>query len=104
MTQRDELHERLLHDLTTLKLLRIAETYREILDEAGRNNTSILEVLNTLFAEEATARAERALQRRIRQARLPKCKTLEDYDFTYPKRIPKQKILRLFDCQFVEQN
>ena len=104
MTQRDELHERLLRDLTTLKLLRIAETYREILDEAGRNNTSILEVLNTLFAEEATVRAERALQRRIRQARLPQCKTLEDYDFTYPKRIPKQKILRLFDCQFVEQN
>jgi len=78
MTQRDELHERLLRDLTTLKLLRIAETYREILDEAGRNNTSILEVLNTLFAEEATVRAERALQRRIRQARLPQCKTLED--------------------------
>jgi len=29
---------------------------------------------------------------------------LEDYDFTFPKRIPKQKILRFFDCQFFEQN
>ncbi|MEO2047043.1 MAG: IS21-like element helper ATPase IstB [Pirellulales bacterium] len=103
MNQRDELHERLLEDLTTLKLSRIAEIYRETLDESTRKNASILEVLSTLFAEEAIARAERTLQRRIRQARLPKCKTLEDYDFTFPKRIPKQKILRLFDCQFVEK-
>ena len=64
---------------------------------------SNLEVLSTLFAEEAIARAERTLQRRIRQARLPKCKTLEEYDFTYPKRIPKQKILRLFDGQFLSK-
>jgi DNA replication protein DnaC len=103
MNQRDQLHERLLEDLTTLKLSRIAEIYRETLDESARKNVSILEVLSTLFAEEAIARAERTLQRRIRQARLPKCKTLEDYDFTFPKRIPKQKILRLFDCQFVEK-
>jgi DNA replication protein DnaC len=104
MTNRDDLHEKLMRDLATLKLSRIAEIYRETLDEAARKNTSILEVLSTLFAEEAIARTERALQRRIRQARLPKRKTLEDYDFTFPKRIPKQKILRLFDCQFVEQN
>ena len=104
MNQRDELHERLLEDLTALKLSRIAEIYRETLDESARKNVSTLEVLSTLFAEEAVARAERTLQRRIRQARLPKCKTLEEYDFTFPKRIPKQKILRLFDCQFVEKN
>lgn len=104
MNQRDELHKRLLEDLTALKLSRIAEIYRETLDESARKNVSTLEVLSTLFAEEAVARAERTLQRRIRQARLPKCKTLEEYDFTFPKRIPKQKILRLFDCQFVEKN
>jgi DNA replication protein DnaC len=101
MSQPDELHKRLLVDLSTLKLSRIAEIYRETLDEAARKNVSNLEVLSTLVAEEAIARAERTLQRRIRQARLPKCKTLEEYDFTYPKRIPKQKILRLFDCQFL---
>ena len=35
-------------------------------------------------------------------ARLPVMKTLTDYDFTFPKKAPKQKILRLFDCQFIE--
>jgi len=104
MTKRDEMHEKLMRDLATLKLSRIAEIYREVLDEAARKNSSMLEVLNTLITEEATARRERALQRRIRQARLPKRKTLQEYDFLFPKRLPKQKILRLFDCQFIEQH
>ena len=104
MTKRDDRHEKLMRDLATLKLSRIAEIYREVLDQAARKNSSTLEVLSTLIAEEAIARSERALGRRIRQARLPKCKTLEEYDFNFPKRMPKQKILRLFDCQFIEQH
>ncbi len=104
MTKRDEAHEKLMRDLATLRLSRIAEIYREVLDQAARKNSSTLEVLSTLIAEEAIARSQRALGRRIRQARLPKCKTLEEYDFNFPKRMPKQKILRLFDCQFIEQH
>jgi DNA replication protein DnaC len=98
------LHELLLQDLAELKLEQIAETYREVFDEASRQNTSMLQVLATLIAAEVTKRRERALQRRIRQAKLPPRKTLEGYDFTFPKRIPKQKILRLFDCEFVPQH
>ncbi len=98
------LHELLLQDLAELKLTQIAETYREVLDEASRQNTSMLQVLATLIAAEVTERRGRALERRIRQAKLPPRKTLEGYDFTFPKRIPKQKILRLFDCEFVPQH
>jgi DNA replication protein DnaC len=98
------LHELLLADLAELKLTHIAETYREVLDEASRQNTSMLQVLATLVASEVTAKRERALQRRIRQAKLPPRKTLEDYNFTHPKKISKQKILRLFDCEFVLQH
>ena len=53
---------------------------------------------------EVTSRRQRALQRRIIQARLTKVKTLAEYKFDFPKRIPKQKIVRLFDCQFIEQH
>jgi len=98
------LHELLLQDLAELKLNQIAETYREVLDDAARKNTSMLEVLASLIASEITARRQRALDRRIRQAKLPPRKTLEEYDFTFPKRIPKAKVLRLFDCEFVAQH
>jgi DNA replication protein DnaC len=75
-------------DLTELRLLEIAKCYREVLDEAARKGSSLLEVLVTLIATERTVRQQRALERRLRQARLAKQKTLADYDFTFPKRVP----------------
>jgi DNA replication protein DnaC len=104
MTKPSDDHEQLLRDLQILKLTRIAEIYREVLNDASRKNNSILEILKTLVTEEVIARSERALLRRIRQARLPKKKTIQEYKFDFPKRIPKQRILRLFDCQFVEEH
>jgi len=98
------LHKALERDLAALRLTRIAETYQEILKTAARKGSSMLEVLALLVAEEAVALRERALQRRIRRAKLPKWKTLEEYDFSFPKRVPKQAILRLFDCDFVERH
>src|SRR5207247_2461539 len=72
--------------------------------EAARKGSSMLEVLTTLIGLEQTVRQQRALQRRLGQARLPKPKTLAEYDFQFPKRIPKAAILRWFDCDFIEQH
>lgn len=105
MTSRDlRLHELLLQDLAELRLTQIAAAYRELLDEAARKNTSMLEVLAGLMASEVSHRRQRALERRMLLAKLPPRKTLEDYKFDFPKRIPKQRILRLFDCEFVSQH
>jgi DNA replication protein DnaC len=38
------------------------------------------------------------------EARLPKLKTVAEYDFSFPKRIPKAAILRLFDCDFIARH
>jgi DNA replication protein DnaC len=104
MARRDDnLQARLDRDLAELKLAEIAKSYREVLDEAARKGNSMLEVLATLIGLEQAARGQRALQRRLRQARLPKPKTVTEYDFNFPKRIPKAAILRLFDCDFIEQ-
>jgi DNA replication protein DnaC len=105
MARRDDnLQARLERDLAELKLAEIAKGYREILDEAARKGTSMLEILATLFGLELAAREQRALQRRLREARLPKQKTLAEYNFNFPKRVPKAAILRLFDCDFIPQH
>jgi DNA replication protein DnaC len=102
MARRDDnLQARLERDLAELKLPEIAKGYREVLDEAARKGSSMLEVLATLFGMEQAARQQRALQRRLREARLPKPKAVTEYDFNFPKRIPKAVILRLFDCDFI---
>ena len=105
MARRDDnIQARLDRDLAELKLPEIAKSYREVLDEAARKGTSMLEVLATLIGLEQTARQQRALERRLREARLPKRKTLAEYDFNFPKRIPKAAILRLFDCDFIQRH
>ena len=105
MARRDEnIPARLERDLAELKLPEIAKNYREVLDEAARKGSSMLEVLATLIGMEQTARQQRALQRRLLEARLPKQKTVAEYDFTFPKRIPKAAILRLFDCDFITRH
>jgi DNA replication protein DnaC len=105
MARRDDnLQARLDRDLAELKLAEIAYGYREVLDEAARKGSSMLEVLATLFGLELAAREQRALQRRLRLARLPKPKTVTEYDFNFPKRISKAAILRLFDCDFIAEH
>ena len=105
MARRDDnLQARIDRDLAELKLPEIAKSYREVLDQAARNGSSFLEVLATLIGLERVAREQRALEGRLRKARLPKQKTLAEYDFTFPKRIPKAAIVRLFDCDFIERH
>jgi DNA replication protein DnaC len=102
MARRDDnLQTQLDRDLAELKLPEIAKGYREVLDEAARKGSSMLEVLAALIGMEQAARQQRALQRRLREARLPKQKTLTEYNFNFPKRSPKSVILRLFDCDFI---
>jgi DNA replication protein DnaC len=96
-------HDKLSDLLTDLKMTYIAEHYRETLDEASRKNTSVLDVLLELMNGQVSERLSRALARRVRDAHLPKAKALAEYDFDFPKRIAKQKVLRLFDCQFIDQ-
>jgi len=75
-----------------------------VLDEAARKGSSFVEVLAILIGLERTAREQRALDRRLCKARLPKQKSLAEYDFQFPKRIPKAAIVRLFDCEFIERH
>ena len=84
-------HELLQQHLVELSLTQIATDYRETLDEGARLNSSMLEVFSSLVSSEIAARRQRALQRRILQAKLPKLKTLAEYQFDFPKKIQKQK-------------
>src|SRR5271167_5055924 len=100
----NQLSTQLERDLTELRLPEIARCYRDVLDDAARKGSSMLQVLATLVGMEQTVRQQRALERRLRHARLPKQKTLADYKFDFPKRVPKAAILRLFDCDFIDRH
>ena len=88
---RKKLHEQLRKDLKQLKLTSVLEQYPDLLDEAARKNTSMLEVLGLLIGSEAAARSERAMQRRIAQARLPRRKTWKTTSSSSPRRFRNQR-------------
>ncbi len=91
MARRDDsLQARLERDLAELKLLEIAKSYREVLDEAARKGSSILEVLATLIGLEQTARRQRALERRLARRGSPSRRPWPSINSTSPSEFPKR--------------
>jgi DNA replication protein DnaC len=96
-----DLHARLQENLDYLSLTRIAETYRDHVAQAAKSNQSHLDFLDALLADEAATRFDRRVSRRIARARFPVEKGLEGFDWTHPKKIDRQRILALFDLDFL---
>ena len=84
-------HDQLYQDLIDLKLNHIAEHYREVLDDAARKNSPMLDVLIQLVSCQLAARRDSALARRVRAAHLPTMKTLAEYDFTFQNELPNKR-------------
>lgn len=100
-TKKTQVHEQLSADLKKLRLCYLAEHFQEVIDGEVGKRLSFLEAFANVIAQEASHHEERALLRRIRSARLPREKRIENYDFNFPKRIARQKLLRYFDLDFV---
>ncbi len=96
-------HARLLENLEYLTLTRLAKTYRDHLANAAKGNQSHLDFLDAVLADEAAARFDRRVDRRIARARFPVEKTLEGFDWTHPSKVDRQRALALFDLDFIEK-
>jgi len=78
------------------------KNYKQLLDIAGKENLSHEEFLLRLLSDESSAKFERQAANRIAKAKFPSVKTIEEFDFTYPTKIPKQKILHAAGLSFLE--
>ena len=76
-------------DLADLKLLEIAKHYREVLDDAARKGSSMLEVLATLIGMEQTVRQQRALERRCGRPGSPSRRPWPTTTSTSPNAFPR---------------
>ena len=95
-------------DLTTilqrLSLKFVAQHYESMGQEAARAQLGHVEYLRRLAEGEAAARYERSVQRRIKAARLPVPKTLEQFNWSWPSKINRAQVQDLFRLNFIEQN
>jgi DNA replication protein DnaC len=89
--------------LQNLHLMGMDGILDETLKKAATDNLSPADVLTILAEHEIALRKQKLIKARIAQAAFPTLKTIDAFDFNFPKNINKSKILDLFDLGFVHQ-
>jgi DNA replication protein DnaC len=93
----------LTQNLIYLKLPWIRENCEALAAEAAQKNWAHVEFLGRLLEGETHQRMDRATERRIQAAHFPVIKTLEQFDWSWPKTINRPQVQNLFRLQFIEQ-
>jgi DNA replication protein DnaC len=88
--------------LTYLKLPCIAAQYAELATHAAHKAWSHVDYLATLLEGEADMRRDRATQSRIRLARFPVLKTLEQFRWDWPTRLNRLQVQNHFRLAFIQ--
>jgi DNA replication protein DnaC len=93
---------RLVEQLNALKLRAVAEHYAPLASEAAQKHWSHLDYLARLIESETQRRHQLALERRVAAARFPCVKTLDQFDWTWPKKINRPQVQNLFRLTFLK--
>ena len=84
-----------------LKLSFIADHYESLAVQAAQKHLSHVDYLSALIDGESDLRKDRSIKRRIQMARFPVIKTLDQFRWTWPKKINRLQVQNLFRLQFV---
>jgi DNA replication protein DnaC len=93
----------LLDQLEYLKLPFIQAHYAELAQQANRQNWDHQEYLRRLVDGEFGQRQQRRIERRVQAARFPVLKTLEQFNWSWPKKINRLQVQNLFRLEFIPQ-
>ena len=89
--------------LLRLQLPYLRAHYHELAQTAAEQHWGHLDYLTRLIEGEVARREDKSLQRRIRLARFPLIKTLDQFQWNWPKKINRPQIQQLFRLNFIEQ-
>src|SRR5689334_9839638 len=98
------LYEQIKCDLDYLKLNRAGEVFATLADDAKTHDWTHIEYLARLLDEEAIHTRNRRLTARLRYARFPFRKAIDDFDFEFQPSIDRKLIDDLASLRFVEEN
>jgi DNA replication protein DnaC len=86
-----------------LHLSSIGTQFASLAEEASQQNRSHLQYLETLLLSEVEDRERRTIELRLKEAHLPRIKTLEDFDFAQSPQIPASRIRTLAEGGYLER-
>jgi DNA replication protein DnaC len=89
--------------LDELQLTWILDNHEHELAEAARKNRTAQELVERLVDGELEARHVRAVERRVKEAKLKGVRSLEGFDFSWPATINRDQVRHLFTLAFMRQ-
>ena len=96
--------DRVRYSLVGLKMPRALEALDHVVRQIERGETSALEAIDTLLAEELTLREGSRIKAALRMARLTTVKTLQSYDFSFQPSLDRNRILALAQLDFISRH
>jgi len=87
----------------TLRMPMIASQFSTLAEQAMREKKSHIGYLEALLLAEIEERERNTIERRIREAHLPRLKTLEDFDYTQSPNLTAAKMRDLSEGGYIER-
>ena len=84
-----------------VRLPTVGANFVSLAEQAVKENQSHVRYLEALLAMECEERDRHAIENRIRDAQLPRIKTIEEFDFAQAPRIPAAKIRQLAEGGYI---
>lgn len=88
--------------LRYLKLSFMQDHHQDLAAQAAKKHWSHVDYLEKLADGEAAMRRDRSIERRIRLARFPVIKTLDQFNWSWPKKINRLQVQNLFRLNFIK--
>ena len=95
--------QQLTDQLAYLKLRFMEQNYQALAATAATKGWSHEEYFEKLIHGETDFRWDNAIQRRIRMARFPVIKTLDHFEWNWPKKINQMQVKHLFRLGFITE-
>ncbi len=90
--------------LSRLKMEHLSYHVESLLEQAAKKELNYREFLCMALQQEWNGRHQRGMESRLKQARLPWVKTLEQFDFTFQPGIYRKVVRELAGLAFVERS
>jgi DNA replication protein DnaC len=86
-----------------LKLPGLKSSFKDLARDAMTQNQTPVSFLCACLAKELEVRTQKRLNTRLKQARFPESKTIDNFDFSSIPKLPRNTVLSLTDCKFIKK-
>lgn len=93
--------DRLIANLTRLRLVHVREQLDALLESAAKRELSYSDFLDELLTAEVQSKQQKRIRMGLNIARFPYRKTLEEFDFKFQPSLDPRQVQELATCRFI---